>query len=155
MSAPLPPDVISSSSSSLPQTQPSWARRHWKGLVGSVVTLVVVVALALVVGVVALVMWSIRQSDVLRIALEQARKNPAVVAQLGTPINPGWLISGSMHIENDAGTANFTVPIHGPRQEATLYLDARKRTGEWTFNTLTVKLDDGREILLLPPKPDQ
>jgi hypothetical protein len=151
VSAPLQPQVISSSQLQPPQ---SWLHRHWKGLVATGVTLAVVTVMAVVVGVVALVMWTLRQSDVLRMAMEQARKNPAVVQQLGTPINPGWLISGSMHIENDSGTANFTVPIHGPRQEAKLYLDARKRMGEWTFNSLTVKTDSGQAIEVVPVKPD-
>lgn len=153
MSAPLQPGVISSSSQ--PQPPESWMHRHWKGLVATAATLAVLAGLAIVVGVVALVMWSIRQSDVLRIAMDQARKNPAVVEQLGTPINPGWLISGSMHIEEDSGTANFTVPIRGPRDKAKLYLDARKRMGEWTFNSLTVRTEAGREIQLVQPKPDQ
>jgi len=153
VNAPLQPDVISSSAPLQPPE--SWARRHWKGLVATAVTLVLVAVLAVVAGVIALVMWSLRQSDVLRLAMERARKNPAVVEQLGTPINPGWLISGSMHMENDSGTANFTVPIHGPRQEAKLYLDARKQMGEWTFNSLTVKTDQGQEIQVVQPKPDQ
>ena len=152
MNAPLRPQAISSSQLQPPE---SWLHRHWKGLAGTLLTLVVVGVLALVAGVVALVMWSIRQSDVLHLAMEQARRNPSVVEQLGTPINPGWLISGSMHIENDAGTADFTVPIKGPRQEAKLHLDARKRMGEWTFNTLTVTTDSGRQIELVRSKPDQ
>ncbi len=135
------------------QPQESWARRHWKGLVTLAVALVVGTVIAVVVGAVALVMWSVRQSDVIRMAVEQAQKNPAVVAELGTPIKPGWFISGSMNVENDSGTANFTVPIHGPRQEAKLHLDARKRRGEWTFNSLSVKMHDGREIEVVPPRP--
>lgn len=155
MSAPPPLSssamVSSSSSAQPPQT---WLQRHWKGLVVGVIVLILLSLLATVMAVVGLVMWSIRQSDVYRMAMQRVRQNPAVVEKLGTPIEPGWLISGSMNIEGDSGTANFTIPIHGPRQAARVYLDARKRMGEWTFNSLVVKTEGGEQIQVAPPKPD-
>ena len=153
MSAP-PPLQSSAMVSSSSQPQQTWLQRHWKGLVVAIIGLVVVACIAMVLSVVGLVMWSIRQSDVYRMAMTKARQNPQVVHTLGTPIDPGWLVSGSMNIENDSGTANLTIPIHGPRQKAKMYLDARKRMGEWTFNSLTVKTDDGDQIELVTPKPD-
>lgn len=155
MSAPPPlssSTMVSSSLSSQPQQ--TWMQRHWKGLVVAILGLIAASILALVIAVVGLVMWSMRQSDVYRMAMQRARQNPEVVERLGTPIESGWLVSGSMNIENDSGTANLTIPIHGPRQQAKMYLDARKRMGEWTFNSLTVKTAAGEQIELVPPKPD-
>ena len=129
-------------------------QRHWKGLVVAIIGLIVAACIALAVSIVGLVMWSIRQSDVYRMAMAKARQNPRLVQILGTPIEPGWLASGSIQIENDSGSANLTIPIHGPREKAKMYLDARKRMGEWTFNSLTVKTDAGDQIELVPPKPD-
>ena len=150
-----PPTLQSSTMmSSSSQPQQTWFQRHWKGLVVAIIGLIVVACIALVVSIVGLVMWSIRQSDVFRMAMTKARQNPAVVHSLGTPIDPGWVVSGSINLENDAGTANLAIPIHGPRQKAKMYLDARKRMGEWTFISLTVKTDDGDQIELVPPKPD-
>ena len=151
---PLPSSTIVSSSAPLPQQQ-TWFQRHWKGVVIAILGLVIASVLALVAGIVGLVMWSMRQSDVYRMAMERARKNPEVVQQLGTPIESGWLVSGSLHIENDAGTANLTIPIHGPHQQAKMYLDARKRMGEWTFNSLVVKTAEGEEIDVMAAKPGQ
>ena len=157
MSAPPPLQSSNMMSSSIPPQQQrpeTWFQRHWKGVVIAIVGLVVASILALVAGIVGLVLWSMRQSDVYRMAMERARKNPEAVQQLGTPIEPGWLVSGSVNIENDAGTANLTIPIHGPRQQAKMYLDARKRMGEWTFNSLVVKTAAGEEIDLVTSKPD-
>lgn len=144
----------SSSSSSLAPPPQSWFQRHWKGLVVAVLGFVVAAVLALMLAVVGLVMWSIRQSDVFRMAMQRARQDPRVTQSLGTPIEPSWLVAGSMSVENDSGNAKFSVGIHGPKQEGKLYLDARKRMGEWTFNSLTVKTAAGEEIEVVPPKPD-
>jgi hypothetical protein len=137
-----------------PAQQQTWFQRHWKAVVITILVLVVASILAMVGGIVGLVMWSIRQSDVFRMAMERARQNPQVVQQLGTPIEPGWLVSGSIQLENDAGTANLTIPIHGPSQKAKMYLDARKRMGEWTFNSLVVKTASGEEIDVAAAKPE-
>lgn len=153
MSAPPPLQTSTLVSSSSPQ-QPTWMQRHWKGLVVAIIGLVVAAFMALVLGIVGLVMWSIRQSDVYRMAMAKTRENPAVVHYLGTPIESGWLVSGSLQTENDSGAANLTIPIHGPRQKAKMYVDARKRMGEWTFNSLTVKTDDGDQIEVVRAKPD-
>jgi hypothetical protein len=153
MSAPpplQPASVVSSSSMPPSPSQQTWIQRHWKGLVVAIIGLVVVSCLALVLSIVGLVMWSIRQSDVYRMAMTKARQNPEVVRRLGTPIESGWWASGSMNIEGDSGTADFTIPIHGPTQKATMYLDARKRMGEWTFRVLTVKTDHGERIEVVP-----
>lgn len=153
MSAPPPlqPSVTLSSSS---QPQQTWMQRHWKSVVIAIVGLIIASVVALAVSIVGLVMWSIRQSDVYRMAMQRVRQDPAVVQALGTPIETGWWASGSMNIENDSGTANFTVPIHGPRQQGKMYLDARKRMGEWTFNSLVVKTAGGEQIEVVAPKPD-
>jgi hypothetical protein len=156
MSAPPPlqPSTVVTSSSA-PQPPQTWFQRHWKAVVVTILVLVVASILALVAGIVGLVMWSMRQSDVFRMAMEQARKNPEVVQRLGTPIEPGWLVSGSIQLENDAGTAHLTIPIHGPSQQAKMYLDARKRMGEWTFNSLVVKTAAGDEVDVMARKPDR
>lgn len=157
MSSPPPlhsSSMVSSSSSSFATPTQSWLQRHWKGLLIAILGCVMAAVLALALAVVGLVMWSIRQSDVFRMALQRVRQDARVTQSLGTPIEPSWLVSGSMNIENDSGTANFSVGIHGPRQGGKLYLDARKRMGEWTFNSLTVKTAAGQKIDVVPPSPE-
>jgi hypothetical protein len=140
--------------SSSGQPPKTWFHRHWKGVVVAILLLIVALLVAAVLAVVGLVMWSIRQSDVYRMAMERVRQDPAVVQRLGSPIESGWIVSGSMNIEGDSGTANFTIPIHGPRASAKVYLDARKTMGEWTFNSLVVKTAEGEEIQMPPAKAD-
>jgi len=152
---PIPPSsVFSSSSMPAPQPQQTWLQRHWKGLVIAILGLIVVSVVAMILSIVGLVMWSMKQSDVYKQAMAKTRQNAEVAARLGTPIEPGWIISGHINLENDAGTAEMTIPIHGPQQEAKIYLDARKRMGEWTFNYLTVKTAAGEQIEVVAQKPD-
>lgn len=108
--------------------------------------LLLLAILAFVGGIIGLVMWSFHQSDVYKLAIDKARKNPEVVAKLGQPIEAGLLFTGSMNVSGDAGTATMTIPIHGPKGKADLYLDARKAMGEWTFLYVVVKTATGERI---------
>ena len=50
------------------------------------------------------------------------------------------------------GEANYAIPVTGPRGGGTLYIEARKSAGRWTFRVLTLAPDTGAEIDLRTPE---
>jgi len=90
-----------------------------------------------------------KNADVTQQALAAARSDPRVVAQLGTPIEIGWLVLGSIATQGISGDASLQIPIAGPKKSAMLYADARKQNGVWVYYTLAVEVD-GRIIPLQP-----
>jgi hypothetical protein len=74
----------------------SWWQRNWKwvipvGVVGGLAVL------ACFVGVIFLFVFGIfKGSDAYIDAIAQARRSPAVLRELGEPIQPGWWVSGSI-----------------------------------------------------------
>ena len=131
---------------------PNWWARHWKWLVpAGCLTGVVGVAgfLALVVG---LVFGLIKSSTPYQQALAKAQKDPVVISRLGTPINGGLLVSGSVNLSGGTGQANLAIPLQGSKGSGTLYVEARQSAGTWTYSTLTVQPDgSGEPISLLRP----
>lgn len=136
----------SSSQSGFGQPPQTWMQRNWKKLVLGLVSLGVLAVVAFAAGIVGLVMWSFRNSDVCKLSIEQARKNPEVVARLGEPVQPGYFFSGSMSVNGDSGSATITIPVHGPKGKADMYVDARKAMGTWTFIYVVVKTPSGERI---------
>lgn len=125
-----------------------WWARHWKAAIfGGCLTLIVLFC-AFLAGIFLLVFSSFRSSDVYRMALERARANPDVVRQLGTPIEPGWWVSGSMNVTGGSGSADLAIPIHGPKGTGKIELVARKRDGRWMFRRLVVLPDGGAPIVV-------
>lgn len=104
------------------------------------------VAGALVVGGVAALL---RTANPFSLAFERARAHPALTAELGEPIEPGWLPSGRIQVDDDGGSAQLEIPVSGPRGEARLHVDATRRGGEWTLLELRAVLADGRSLDLL------
>ncbi len=135
-----------------PQPPQGWFSRHWKAVVGFGCLGLIILVLALVAGIFFLVMGGIRSSDVYQQALAKANANPQVVVSLGQPIQPGWMLSGSLNVSGPGGDADLAIPISGPKGKGTLYVVAKKSAGAWTFSRLEVEVEGqpGRVDLLAP-----
>jgi hypothetical protein len=128
----------------------SWFRRNWKWLipVGGIVIFGFITAF--IVLILTLIFGAIKSSDVYQGALTKVKANPEIVRELGEPIEPGWLVEGSININNDSGDANLEIPISGPRKAATVYVIAKKEKGKWNYSSLEVAVDgENKRIDLL------
>jgi hypothetical protein len=85
----------------------------------------------------------IGDSDVSKLAFAAANTNRAVTERLGQPIKRGFFISGTIEISGPSGHADISIPVKGPKGEATIYAVAQKRAGLWKFETLEIAFDDG------------
>lgn len=119
----------------------------WAVPVGCVTALVLF--LLFVGGIFALVFSLFRSSEPYRQGLARARENPRVQQVLGTPIEPGWFVTGSFNESGASGSADLAIPLSGPKGKGKLYVSAKKETGKWTFQSLSVEAEDGARIDLL------
>lgn len=112
----------------------------------------IAVSIAFTGAILGIVIFSFRSSGVYADAMETARNNPDIQETLGTPIEPGWFISGNINVSGQSGSANFTVPLEGPRGKGRLSVVADKIAGTWEFDELVFQADgDTEPIDLLFP----
>ncbi|MFL6530310.1 MAG: cytochrome c oxidase assembly factor Coa1 family protein [Chthoniobacterales bacterium] len=135
--------------------RPNWWSRNWKWLVptGCGGCLVLIVAFAAVI--VFVIIAGLKQSDAYKTALSRAKSDPAVIEALGSPINDGWFMTGSTHVEGPGGEANLGIPISGPKAKGTLYAVATKSAGRWTYTTLEVEVNGRSERINLLQQPGE
>ncbi len=121
--------------------QKSWLERHagWKIPLG--ILLAVGLLVAFIGLIFTIVTVSFRQSDVFREAIARAERNSQVAQRIGTPLRPGWLSQGNLHVSGSSGTAQMEIPVAGPRGKATITLDARKVAGTWHFRILQIQFE--------------
>ena len=112
-------------------------------------TIAFIAFLAFVGFVFGIVVVAMRSSAPYHDAMERARNDPRVIAALGTPIEPGLFISGSVQTNNDTGTANLTIPIHGPKGKAKIRINGTKVDGKWNYSRMMVTRESGPPIDLL------
>lgn len=97
-------------------------------------------------------MGAMKKSDVFAEALKRAQNSPEVQAAIGTPVDTGWMMQGSLNYNNGEGQADLTIPLKGPKGEAGLSVKSSKAAnGPWEYSVMEVALPDGTKVDLRTP----
>jgi hypothetical protein len=104
---------------------------------------------ACVGGTLYLATSSMKSSEVYTEALAAAQNDPQVQEALGTPIEAGTFVTGSMQTQGLSGDASLNIPISGPNGSGTIFASARRENGEWVFYTLAVAVDGSDDLIVL------
>src|SRR2546430_11193289 len=89
--------------------------------------------------ILVIVFSAMKSTDVYKEALARAKKDPAVIEALGSPIKDGVLVSGNSSVNGASGESNLAIPISGPKGKGTIYVSATKSLGRWNYSGLVVE----------------
>jgi hypothetical protein len=122
-----------------------WYERNkkWAVPVGCLAAIVVIVGFF--GGIFFIAFSAIKYSGVYVESLTRAHASPAVLQALGEPIEEGFLVFGSIHVNGPSGEADISIPISGPKGSGTLYAVATKSAGIWHFDLLQVEIKGSEE----------
>jgi hypothetical protein len=81
----------------------------------------------------------IKSSEPYGEAIAKAKANQEVRNQLGEPIAVGYWTTGSVQVSNGTGSANFIIPISGPKKSGIVFVEATKNAGKWEYSKLEVQ----------------
>jgi hypothetical protein len=118
-----------------------WWSRNWTWVVPVGCLAPLVVCCGGIGLLVTFVFGAIKSSEPYREAVARTRASPALQAELGQPIQPGFLPTGSISTAvnvpgGETGHADLSIPVSGPKGAATLRVVAEKLDGEWKYTTL-------------------
>jgi hypothetical protein len=123
------------------RTEPGWFSRNWKWLVPSGCLLMAVLIACFIGAIMYFVFSMMKSNDAYQHALEIARNNPAVVEALGKPIEDGAFVTGNFEENGTSGTANFAIPLSGPKGTGKVYVEARKSAGQWNYAVIVFEAE--------------
>lgn len=133
-------------------TQRNWWQRNLKWLIAAGITLCLLTLALFVGGVMLLASTAMRSNDVHRTAMARVAAHPEAQARLGTPVEPGFFASGSIEVNPRSGSADLGIPVSGPEGAGTISVVARKRGGEWYFDTLQLETPGAPALELRTPE---
>jgi hypothetical protein len=131
------------------EPQPSWWSRNWKWFVPVGCLGVLVLSVGCCGGLFGFVFYSLHNSWAYTEGVELARHTPEVIAELGEPIEAGWLASGSINVTPASSDAHVAIALSGSKQTGTLYVVAHKQAAQWEFKSVIVETAGGKKIDLL------
>jgi hypothetical protein len=120
-------------------------------LVGCGCPALVLLICGFIAAIFLLVFTLIKQSPPYQDAVALTKNSAAVQAELGTPIQPDFLVWGSVKSQINTGYANLTFPIHGPKGSAKVHYIARLTGGKWNQVQCTVTIDKTGKVISLSP----
>lgn len=98
-------------------------------------------------GLFAFVFGMLKSSEPYVLSLSRATAHQQVIEALGEPIEPGMFPQGQINLNNDAGTAQITYTISGPKGSATVEVVGEKAAGKWTYSKMEVRLSSTGEVI--------
>ena len=77
-----------------------------------------------------------RNSDAYKLTMNTAQASPCVTSILGSPLKPGWMMTGGMQESSIEGSADLNIPVRGPKGKGNLDVQAKKLNGNWRIDSL-------------------
>lgn len=130
------------------QESKGWFARNWKWVVPSggcllIIILMVAFAGSLFFGISSMMTDSQAYKD----SMEAVSTNQEVIAILGEPIETNGMHGGNFSYKNGVSSAEFSIPIKGPKGEATIFVIGSGKDENWTYETMEVHIDRTNEII--------
>jgi len=130
-----------------PRTTPTWK------IVTLAVTAFIVGVSVFVLGLFASIEKSFRSSTAYSMALNRAQESPCVAKTLGEPLVAKGFISGNLNSSSETGEADLDIPVHRSKASGNLHVEAKKTSGSWAINSLTLEHSEGQIHLAPVPSP--
>lgn len=131
----------------------SWWSRNWKWAVPVGCLAPVVLCGGGLALMFAIIFGAIKTSDAYTQSLQRVSADQRVQQALGTPIEPGMFVSGSINISGNSGDADLSYAVEGSGGSGTVYVIATSQAGAWTFETLEVEVEQTGERIDLLQEP--
>ena len=127
-----------------------WLSRNWKWLVPLVGLGMLLACVACVALFATTLFGTIKSSEPYQQAMAIAQASPEAAEALGTPIQAGFFVGGSIQVTGPTGSADLSIPVSGPEASGTLYVVGVKTLGTWQLLTLELAVkDSGTRLDLL------
>jgi len=120
--------------------QLTWLKYNWKWALPMVALGIFVPVTSCVFGTIILISFlAVRTSKIYKQAMVAVRADDRMVELIGSPIQPGLFVLGTINRRASGTMVNLTIPLYGPKGKATAFAVAAKTEGKWNFSTLQVQ----------------
>ena len=126
----------------------SWWSRNWKWVVPTGGCLFFIIAIILFAGTLFVGVTSLfTNSAAYNESLKRVVENQEIIAILGEPIETNGMSGGNINNSNGLKTAALTIPIKGPKGEATIRVEGEGVGDTWTYQVMNVYIEGSDTVI--------
>lgn len=81
----------------------------------------------------------IKSAEPYQRSLQAAKSSTEVQEALGSPIEAGMMVTGSINLNNAEGDADLSYDVSGPKGSATVTVNATRQAGRWSYDSVLVR----------------
>lgn len=81
---------------------------------------------------------SMLKGEAYELSLSEIQSNIEITELIGSPIEPGFFVTGSVKISGPSGEASLQYSISGPKGTAEVLVHAYKKMGKWVIQEIIV-----------------
>ena len=119
----------------------TWFKYNWKWALPMVALGIFVPVTSFIFVTIILISYlTVRTSTIYKQAMVAVRTDDRIVELIGSPIQPGLFVLGTISRRTFGTMVNLTIPLYGPEGKATAFAVAAKTEGNWDFTTLQVQV---------------
>jgi len=97
---------------------------------------------------------ALMKGDAYALSVQALNENSDMVSMLGSPIEPGYWVGGTIKIAGPDGTASLEHFVDGAFESAQVYVYASKEADEWHLDKLIVSVGEQKIRYTLIGGPD-
>jgi hypothetical protein len=132
------------------QEHKGWFARNWKWVVPSGGCLLIIIFIIAFAGSLFFGLSSVMSdSQAYKDSMEAVQSNEEVIAILGEPIENNGIHGGNFSYKNGVSSAEFSIPIKGPKGEATIFVIGSGVDEDWNYETMEVHIEGSNKIIHL------
>lgn len=126
----------------------SWLSKNWKWALPLGGCLTIIIGGVIVLGTAIFGFFSsVKSSSGSEKALQLVQQNPQVIEILGEPIEEDGIGNFSVHINNGLKTSEITLPIKGPKGEASLHVKSRGSDDHRVYEIFELQVYETGELV--------
>jgi Cytochrome oxidase complex assembly protein 1 len=91
----------------------------------------------------------IMKGDAYKLSLIEVSKSEVVLERVGSPIEPGYMVLGTISFSNSGGGAVLQYSIKGSRSSGKVHVQANEEKGVWALERVVVVLEPDNEKILI------
>lgn len=135
--------------------QVTWFSRNWVWFVPSLLVAILAITAGCFLYIGTTFFDLVKSTEPYRYTVKRVKKEPAVIEQLGEPIEDGLFVMGGVASPHEGfSVADIVIPLSGPKGKGKAFVYAVKQGNGWEYQLISFMGEDKKVLKIIDNQPE-